>query len=147
MRILKIILLIPILSASLWISAQACHLEKDNWMAGHKHSSDNGIFAMTENLTATVSTTTNCDWYTLFLEKEYEFLAEEVAQGQGEHLIALAEFNGCSRESYGTFGKVLKKNHGALFDYSSHENHQLLSRRVNSLIVSDEYLSSQCNQL
>ena len=57
--------------------------------------------------TDSVATSTDCHWRTANIEKffneSYEQIAEESAQGSGQHLEALAALTGCSAEQYGTF--------------------------------------------
>jgi hypothetical protein len=56
--------------------ASACH-EGDFDSSGkghHKFGKNIGILQFTENSTISVSTTTSCDFYTAFLDSEYDFI-------------------------------------------------------------------------
>ena len=46
---------------------------------------------------------------------ENEQIAEESAQGSGQHLEALASLTGCSAEQYRTFETFIRRNHGYVF--------------------------------
>ena len=69
--------------------------------------------------TDTFATTTNCNWRTANIEKffnnSYQQIAEESAQGSGQHLEALASLTGCSVEQYAIFETVIHRNHGYVF--------------------------------
>jgi hypothetical protein len=80
-------------------------------------------FAMTTALPFSISdsftTSTNCGWRTANIEKffndSYKQIAEESAQGSGQHLEALASLTGCSAEQYGTFETAMNRNHRYVF--------------------------------
>ena len=79
--------------------------------------------------TDSTATSTNCKWRTANIEKgfneSYEQIAEESAQGSGQHLEALASLTGCSAEQYETFETVIRRNHGYVFadkDYDGSTN-------------------------
>ena len=65
------------------------------------------------------ATTTDCNARTANIEKffneSYEQIAEESAQGSGQHLEALASLTGCSAEQYGTFETAMNRNHRYVF--------------------------------
>ena len=75
-----------------------------------------GSFYITSDSTAT---STNCNWRAANIEKffndSYEQIAEESAQGSGQHLEALASLTGCSAEQYGTFETAMNRNHRYVF--------------------------------
>ena len=146
MPILKTLLIIPLILGTFLTISEACHLEKGNMMLGHRHKSTNGFDAFGENVLASTATTSDCDDYVSFLEREFEFLAEEAAHGQGEHLIALAQFKGCSSQSYGRFNQAIMLRYESLFNGSSHDNPQLLSDKVDSMIAADDVLRANCIQ-
>ena len=50
-----------------------------------------------------------------FFDESYEQIAEESAQGSGQHLEALASLTGCSTEQYGTFETAMNRNHRYVF--------------------------------
>ena len=80
--------------------ASACH-EGDFESSGkghHKFGKSIGILEFTENSTISVSTSTSCDFYTAFLDSQYNFIQEQVAYGHGPHLDALAMMTGCDEQ-------------------------------------------------
>ena len=75
---------------------------------------------ITSNYTIdTFATTTNCNWRTANIQKffndSFQQIAEESAQGSGQHLEALASLSGCIAEHYGTFETVIHRNHRYVF--------------------------------
>ena len=75
---------------------------------------------ITSNYTIdTFATTTNCNWRTANIQKffndSFQQIAEESAQGSGQHLEALASLSGCSAEQYRTFETVIHRNHRYVF--------------------------------
>ena len=75
---------------------------------------------ITSNYTIdTFATTTNCNWRTANIQKFFndslQQIAEESAQGSGQHLEALASLSGCSAEQYGTFEAAMNRNHRYVF--------------------------------
>jgi len=64
-------------------------------------------------------TSTDCNARTANIQKffndSYQQIAEESAQGSGQHLEALASLTGCSTEQYGTFETVMNRNHRYVF--------------------------------
>jgi hypothetical protein len=58
--------------------------------------------AMPFSISDSFTTSTNCGWRTANIEKffndSYEQIAEESAQGSGQHLKALASLTGCSSQ-------------------------------------------------
>ena len=75
---------------------------------------------ITSNYTIdTFATTTNCNWRTANIQKffndSFQQIAEESAQGSGQHLEALASLSGCSAEQYGTFEIAMNRNHRYVF--------------------------------
>ena len=92
----------------------ACHQLvpfESGGLKGHSSAKTRGYGGITLGSTASTTdstaTTTNCDWRTAKIEKffndSYQQIAEESAQGSGQHLEALAALTGCSAEQYGTF--------------------------------------------
>ena len=93
--------------------ASACHEgDFESSVKGHhKYGKSVGILQYTENLTISVSTSTYCDFYTAFLDSEYDFIQEQVAYGHGAHLDALAMINGCEERVRTDFSKALRVNY------------------------------------
>ena len=67
----------------------------------------------------TFATTTNCNWRTANIQKffndSFQQIAEESAQGSGQHLEALASLSGCSAEQYEPFKTAMNRNHRYVF--------------------------------
>ena len=78
-----------------------------------------GVTSSFYGTTDSSATSTDCKWRTANIEKffneSYEQIAEESAQGSGQHLEALASLTGCSTEHYGNFETVMNRNHGYVF--------------------------------
>lgn len=53
-----------------------------------------------------------------FADANYEILATELAQGQGEMVTAFAVTLGCTSEASETFGRVMQENYENLFNTS-----------------------------
>ena len=104
----------------------ACHEEASGgdggmWptLRGHSPTSrQSGILVTFEGTSASISTTTNCDAYTHFIELNYDQIANNAAQGQGPYLDALASLRGCSYNSRLLFGRVIHANFSKLFKNS-----------------------------
>ncbi len=113
--------------------ASACH-EGDFESSGkghHKYGKSVGILQYTENLTITVSTTTYCDFYTAYLDSEYDFIQEQVAYGHGPHLDALAMMTGCDEQVRTEFSETLRVNYVELF--GDNRNPQALRTGIEKL--------------
>ena len=101
----------------------ACHEEASGgdggiWptLRGHSPTSrQSGILVTLEGTSASVSTTSNCDAYTHFIELNYDQIATNAAQGQGPYLDALASLRGCSDDSRLQFGRVIHANFSKMF--------------------------------
>ena len=127
--------------------ASACH-EGDFDSSGkglHKYGKNIGILQFTENSTISVSTTTSCDFYTVFLDSQYDFIQEEVACGHGPHLAALAMINGCEVRVRTEFSKALRVNYLDLF--SDHNNPHALRNEIEQLIDSNSKLKLSCRKV
>ena len=99
----------------------------------------------TENLTITVSTTTSCDFYTAFLDSEYDFIQEQVAYGHGAHLDALAMITGCDEKVRTEFSQTLRVNYIELF--GDHRNPHTLRNGIEKLIDSNSKLKLSCQRV
>ena len=83
-------------------SLKACHegdfgaLNKGHY----KWGKNAGIFQYTENITILTITSTSCDLYTAYLETQYDIIQEQIAQGKGPQLDALAHFSGCEKQQF-----------------------------------------------
>ena len=128
-------------------NAFACH-EGDFDSSGkghHKFGKNIGILQFTENSTISVSTSTSCDFYTAFLDSEYDFIQQQVAYGHGPHLDALAMINGCEERVRTEFSKALRVNYIELF--SDHNNSQALRNGIEQLIDSNSKLKLSCRKV
>jgi hypothetical protein len=73
---------------------------------GHyKWGKNVGIFQYSESITVLTSTSTSCDLYTAYLEDQYQIIQEQVAQGTGAQLDALAYYSGCEKQGVPSFPK------------------------------------------
>ena len=130
----------------------ACHEEAMGgdggiWptLRGHNPSTrSNGLLIFTESTTAVSSTTTSCDAYTGFLEKNYYQIAENVAQGEGIFLDALISFYGCPLESKNRIGNLVRVNYSELFQNHKKNGHALGNRLV-SVLKLDKRFFSECS--
>ena len=142
---LKLALLLFLISFA--SNAFACH-EGDFESSGkghHKYGKSVGILQYTENLTITVSTTTYCDFYTAFLDSEYDFIQEQVAYGHGPHLDALAMITGCDEKVRTEFSQTLRVNYIELF--GDHRNPHTLRNGIEKLIDSNSTLKLSCRRV
>ena len=124
---------------------KACH-EGDFWALnkGHyKWGKNVGIFQYTESITVLTSTSTSCDLYTAYLENQYQFIQQQVAQGTGAQLDALAHYSGCEKQAIPSFRKTLYANYEALFG----PNHDagILRNQILVLIETTPSLSESCS--
>ena len=128
-------------------NAFACHEgDFESSVKGHhKYGKSVGILQYTENLTITVSTTTYCDFYTAFLDSEYDFIQEQVAYGHGAHLDALAMITGCDEKVRTEFSQTLRVNYIELF--GDHRNPHTLRNGIEKLIDSNSKLKLSCRRV
>ena len=129
----------------------ACHEEASGgdrgiWptLRGHSPTSrQSGILVTFEGTSASISTTTNCDAYTHFIELNYEQIANNAAQGQGPYLDALASMLGCSNDIRLQFGRVIHENFSKLF-----QNIELkvekLNHKLDIILNSEALLRNKC---
>ena len=82
-----------------------------------------------------------------YLDVAWNKLSEEVAQGQGEHLVALSQMYGCQGENKHTFESLLYGNYPHLFsemkEIESYERAHLLDHEINRLIQVN-HMEDQC---
>ena len=129
----------------------ACHEEASGgdggiWptLRGHSPTSrQSGILVTFEGTSASISTTTNCDAYTHFIELNYDQIANNAAQGQGPYLDALATLRGCSDDSRLQFGRIIHANFSKLF-----QNIELkiekLNHKLDIILNSEPLLRNKC---
>ena len=127
-------------------TASACH-EGDFesvYKGHHIWGKSAGLFQFTENSTISVSTSSSCDFYTAFLDNEYNFIQEQVAYGHGPHLDALAMINGCNSKIKPKFSQTLRSNYTNLF--SEPGNPHELRNGIEKLIKSNSLLKESCRR-
>ena len=113
-------------------------------LRGHSPSSrQSGILVTFEGTSASISTTTNCDAYTHFIDLNFDQIANNAAQGQGPYLDALASLRGCSDDSRLEFGRVIHANFSKLF-----QNIELkvekLNHNLDIILNSKPFLRNKC---
>ena len=129
----------------------ACHEEASGgdrgiWptLRGHNPTSRlSGILVTFESTTASISTTTNCDAYTHFIELNYDQIANNAAQGQGPYLDALASLRGCSDDSRFLFSRVIHANFSKLFK-NNELKVEILNHRLDIIINREPLLLDKC---
>jgi len=129
----------------------ACHEEASGgdggiWptLRGHSPTSrQSGILVTFEGTSASISTTTNCDAYTHFIELNYDQIANNAAQGQGPYLDALASLRGCSDDSRFLFGSVIHANFNKLFK-NSELKVEILNHRLDIILNREPLLLDKC---
>ena len=129
----------------------ACHEEASGGdrgilptLRGHNPTSRlSGILVTFESTTASISTSTNCDAYTHFIELNYDQIANNAAQGQGPYLDALASLRGCSDDSRFLFGRVIHANFSKLFK-NSELRVEILNYSLDIILNREPLLLNKC---
>ena len=129
----------------------ACHQEASGgdggmWptLRGHSPASrQSGILVTFEGTSASISTTTNCDAYTHFIELNYDQIANNAAQGQGPYLDALGSLRGCSDDSRFLFGRVIQANFSKLFK-NSELREEILNNSLDIILNREPLLLNKC---
>ena len=129
----------------------ACHEEASGgdrgiWptLRGHSPTSrQSGILVTFEGTSASISTTTNCNAYTHFIELNYDQIANNAAQGQGPYLDALASLRGCSDDSRFLFSRVIHANFSKLFK-NSELKVEILNHRLDIILNREPLLLDKC---
>lgn len=78
-----------------------------------------------------------------FVDANIESLMQEMAQGSGENLEAMASLYGCTSEEFGT---SMHANYGTLFPSATVDSEALLSN-VDKVMESDAVLQKACSDL
>ena len=85
-----------------------------------------------------------------YLDIAWNTLSEEVAQGKGEHILALSGMYGCQGEYKQTFESMLYGNYHRLFlgmnSIESYERAHLLENEINILIKKSGF-KDQCTDI
>jgi len=129
----------------------ACHEEASGgdggmWptLRGHSPTSrQSGILVTFEGTSASISTSTNCDAYTHFIELNYDQIANNAALGKGPYLDALASLRGCSDDSRFLFGRVIRSNYSKLFK-NGELKVEILDHRLDIILNSEPLLLDKC---
>ena len=132
----------------------ACHEEASGgdrgiWptLRGHNPTSRlSGILVTFESTTASISTTTNCEAYTHFVELNYDQIANNAAQGKGPYLDALASLRGCADDTRFIFGKVISQNFGKLFKNSA-QKVEILNHSLGIILNREPLLRNKCQYI
>ena len=125
-------------------SLMACHegdfgaLNKGH----HKWGKSAGIFQYTENITIITFSSTSCDLYTAYLETQIDIIQEQVAQGNGPQLDALAHYSGCEKQVLPSFRQTMFANYEKLFG-STHDA-EILRKQIIGLIETTPSLRRDC---
>lgn len=77
-----------------------------------------------------------------FVEANIESLMQEMAQGSGENLAAMASLYGCSSDEFGT---SMHANYGSLFPTAGTDSEALLSN-VDKVMETDAALQKACTE-
>ena len=113
-------------------------------LRGHSPSSrQSGILVTFEGTSASISTTTNCDAYTHFIELNYDQIANDAARGQGPYLNALASLRGCTDNSKFMFGKIIHSNFSKLFKNSA-QKVEILNHSLGIILNHEPLLRNNC---
>ena len=113
-------------------------------LRGHSPASrQSGILVTFEGTSASISTTTNCDAYTHFIELNYDQIANNAAQGQGPYLDALASLLGCSDDNKFLFGRVIHANFSKLF-INSELKVEKLNHSLDIILNREPLLLNKC---
>ena len=81
-----------------------------------------------------------------FVATNMEVLAEEMAQGNGQYVSALAELMGCDVAAQAEFGSMTQSRYETIFSASDQEAKALLGT-LKSEISKDALLSSSCKRV
>ena len=139
-KLMEIVIFI-LFSAS---ASLACHKgDFESTAKGHhKWGKKVGFFQFTENTTISSATSTSCDYYTAFIESQYDLIQKQIVHGSGPHLDALTMISGCGPELKTEFSRTLRINYVKLFSVG--RNPQKLRNRIENLIDSNSILKMSC---
>ena len=135
-------------STILWSEAAfACHKGGPMGFANN----DPGAFSLDVTLSpiytgASLSGTAGCKkwdygWHQRiqYLETQWTFIREEASQGEGEHLIALAQIMGCTAERQAQFVVLVRDNYSSLFNEK--EDRSIFLLKLETLLSQNPSLS------
>ena len=78
-----------------------------------------------------------------FANANYESLKQEMAQGKGENLMAMASLFGCQSEA---FAISMKVHYGAIFPTAETDSEAMLTN-MESLVGNDSGLTNACTEV
>lgn len=81
-----------------------------------------------------------------FMATNFEHIKIEMAQGQGEHLTALASTLGCNAQAMNKFNAYTKKNYRKFMPNTSANSNQFLSTLRNQMML-DRDFANNCTAL
>ncbi len=143
----KLLILIVILMVSSGMEVFACHIKDLGAHAeGHYKWSKNsgGFFRVTEGMTISASTSISCDFYAQFISREYDYIVEEAAQGQGAHLLVLAQWVGCPLASRSKFSTTMQARHASIFAETSREQPDEFLKKLKEMVALTPTLKQTC---
>ena len=110
----------------------------------HQWGKKVGFFQFTENTTITSVTSTSCDYYTAFLESQYNYIQEQVVIGSGQHIEALTMISGCDSDSKYELIRTLRNNYSELFLVKN--DPKILGQKIKNLIYSNPLMKFACQK-
>ena len=110
----------------------------------HQWGKKVGFFQFTENTTITSVTSTSCDYYTAFLESQYNYIQEQVVIGSGQHIEALTMMSGCDSDSKYELIRTLRNNYSELFLVKN--DPKILGQKIKNLIYSNPLMEFACQK-
>ena len=143
----KLLILIVSLMVSFGVEVFACHKgDLGAYQEGHYQWSKNtgGISQVIEGTTVSIHITTDCDFYVQFISQEYDYIAEEAAQGQGEHLLVLAEWVGCPLAIRSKFSTTMQARYASLFAETSREQPDEFLKKLKEMVALTPTLKQTC---
>ena len=111
----------------------------------HKWGKKVGFFQFTENTTISSATSTSCDFYSAFIESQYDYIQEQIVHGSGPHLDALTMMSGCGLDLKTEFSKTLRINYVELLKVG--RNAKKLRSRIENFIDSNSLLKMSCRKV
>jgi len=140
--LINIIFILFSASASL-----ACHKGdfESTGKGHHKWGKNVGFFQFTENTTISSATSTSCDYYTAFIDSQYDYIQIQIVHGSGPHLDALNMMSGCAHDLKSEFSKTLRINYVELLSVG--RNPRKLRSRIENLIESNSLLKMSCRKV
>ncbi|MBF0276343.1 MAG: DUF3015 family protein [SAR324 cluster bacterium] len=83
----------------------------------------------------------------LFFVKNFQKIAEEISQGSGGYLNALATLNGCPESYFSEFNSVLQVQYAQLFGSGSSGNSLHVLKKLEKTITFHPILSQVCDSI